>query len=90
VRTIPALTNAINATNDINDINDINGINASATTNVSTNVNNNDSDMKNELKRYLMDLNMSHQPGDSGSMFKINSNVMSNEFPSQLNSSVFA
>ena len=77
-------TNATNATNATNDIN------ASATTNVSTNVNNNDSDMKNELKRYLMDLNMSHQPGDSGSMFKINSNVMSNEFPSQLNSSVFA
>lgn len=65
-----------------------------------------DSEMKNELKRYLMDLNMSQQPQpqpqsqpimqqtdfmESGSMFKINSNVISNnEFPTQLNSSVFA
>jgi hypothetical protein len=75
-----------------------NAMNANAT---SSSASTSDSEMKNELKRYLMDLNMSQQPQpqpqpqsgfiESDSMFKINSNVISNnEFPTQLNSSVFA
>ena len=75
-----------------------NAMNANANA-TSTTTYNSDSEMKNELKRYLMDLNMSQQPQpqpqsgfiESDSMFKINSNVISNnEFPTQLNSSVFA
>ncbi len=77
--------------------------NATSTSSAMSSANITDSEMKNELKRYLMDLNMSQQPQpqpqpmmhqtdfmESGSMFKINSNVISNnEFPTQLNSSVF-
>lgn len=89
--------NAINANDNAN-------VNATSTTTSSAmfSARISDSEMKNELKRYLMDLNMSQQPQpqpmmqqtdfmESGSMFKINSNVISNnEFPTQLNSSVFA
>jgi hypothetical protein len=87
--------NAINANANAN-------ANATSTSSAMSSANTSDSEMKNELKRYLMDLNMSQQPQpqqmmhqtdfmESGSMFKINSNVISNnEFPTQLNSSVFA
>ncbi len=78
--------------------------NANATSTTTPSANTSDSEMKNELKRYLMDLNMSQQPQsqpqpmmhpsgfiESDSMFKINSNaILNNEFPTQLNSSVFA
>jgi hypothetical protein len=73
--------------------------NATSTSSAMSSASTSDSEMKNELKRYLMDLNMSQQPQpqpqsgfiESDSMFKINSNVISNnEFPTQLNSSVFA
>ena len=76
-----------------------NAMNANATSTTTSSASTSDSEMKNELKRYLMDLNMSQQPQpqpqsgfiESDSMFKINSNVISNnEFPTQLNSSVFA
>lgn len=90
--------NAINA----NAINANANANATSTSSSAmSSANTSDSEMKNELKRYLMDLNMSQQPQpqpmmhqpdfmESGSMFKINSNVISNnEFPTQLNSSVF-
>ena len=72
--------------------------NATSTSSAMSSASTSDSEMKNELKRYLMDLNMSQQPQpqpqsgfiESDSMFKINSNVISNnEFPTQLNSSVF-
>lgn len=73
--------------------------NATSTSSAMSSASTSDSEMKNELKRYLMDLNMSQQPQpqpqsgfiESDSMFKINSNVISNnEFHTQLNSSVFA
>jgi hypothetical protein len=64
--------------------------NATSTSSAMSSASTSDSEMKNELKRYLMDLNMSQQPQpqpqsgfiESDSMFKINSNVISNnEFP---------